>query len=39
MTGNLVISEEDEVMFVPLNKVEKHVPYGELQNTAGCKTL
>jgi hypothetical protein len=39
MTGNLVISEEDEVMFVPLNKVEKHVSYGELQNNAGFTTL
>jgi len=39
MTGNLVISEVDDVMFVPLNKVEKHVYYGELQNTAGCTTL
>jgi len=39
MTGNLVISEVDDVTFVALNRVEKHVSYGELQNTAGCKTL
>jgi len=30
MTGNVVITEVDILMFVVLSKAEKHVPYGEL---------
>jgi len=30
MTGNVVISEVDAVMYVVLSKPEKHVPKGQL---------
>jgi hypothetical protein len=33
MTGNVVISEVDAVMYVVLSKAEKHVPKGELVGT------
>jgi hypothetical protein len=39
MTGNVVISEVDAVMYVILSKAEKHVPYGELVGTTKCIML
>ena len=38
MTGNVVISEVDALMYVVLSKAEKHVPYGELIGTTECTT-
>ena len=32
-TGNVVISEVDDLMYVLLSKAEKHVSYGELVGT------
>jgi hypothetical protein len=32
-TGNVVISEVDDLMYVVLSKAEEHVPYGELVGT------
>jgi len=29
MSGNVIISELDVLMYLILTKVEKHVPYGE----------
>ena len=41
VTGNVVISEVDAVMYVVLSKAEKHVPKGELVGTVPqkCVTL
>jgi len=39
MTGNVVISEVDALMYVVLTKVEEHVPIGELVGTTECFTL
>jgi hypothetical protein len=39
MTGNVVISEVDAVMFVVVSKAEKHVPYRELVGTKDFTTL
>ena len=39
MTGNVVISEINALMYVVLSRAEKHVPYGELVNTTECVTL
>jgi hypothetical protein len=39
MTGNVVISEVDAVMYVVLSKAEKHLPYGELLGTTECIML
>jgi hypothetical protein len=39
MTSNIVISEEDTLMYVVLSKAENHVPYGELAGTTECMTL
>ena len=33
MTGNIIISEVDALMYVVLSKAEKHVPYEELFGT------
>jgi len=33
MIGNVIISEVEALMYVVLNKTEKHVPYGELFGT------
>ena len=33
MTGNVVISEVDAIMYVILSRAEKHVPYVELVGT------
>jgi hypothetical protein len=39
MTGNVVTSEIDALMYVVLSKAEKHVPYGQLVGTTECITL
>ena len=39
MTGNVVISEVDALVYVVLSKADKHVPYGELVATTECITL
>jgi hypothetical protein len=39
MTGSVVISEVDALMYVVLSKAEKHVPYGELVDTTECIAL
>ena len=39
MTGNVVISELGVVIYVVLNRAEKHVPFGELIGTTGTLTL
>ena len=39
MTGNVVTSEADALMYVILSKGEKHIPYGELVGTTECITL
>jgi hypothetical protein len=39
MTGNIIISEVDALMYVVLSKAEKHVPYGELFGTTDSITL
>ena len=33
ITGNVIISQADALMYVVLTKAEKHVPYGELFGT------
>jgi hypothetical protein len=38
MTGNIVRSEIDALMYVVLSKAEKHVPHGELVGTTECIT-
>ena len=39
MTGNVVISEVDALMYVVLSKAEKHASYEELFGTTECVTL
>ena len=39
MTGNVVISEVDALMYVALSRAEKHVPYVELFGTTEFITL
>ena len=39
MTGNVVISKVEAVMYVILSKAEKYVPYGELVGTTKCIML
>jgi hypothetical protein len=39
MTGNVVISEVDALMYVVLSNAEKLVRYGELVGTTECITL
>ena len=39
MTGNVVTSEVDTVMYVVLSEAEKLMPYGELVGTTECITL
>jgi len=39
VTGNVVISEIDALMYVVLSKVEKHEDYGELVGTSECIRL
>jgi len=39
MSGYIVISELDVLMFVILSKVEKHVPYWESVGTTECVML
>jgi hypothetical protein len=39
MTGNVVISERDALVYVVLSKEEKHVPYGELVCSTECIML
>ena len=36
MTGNVVVSRVDALMYVILSKAQKHVPYGELVGTTEC---
>jgi hypothetical protein len=36
VTGNVVISEIDALMYVVLKKAEKHVPYGQSVGTTEC---
>jgi hypothetical protein len=39
ITGNVVISEVDALMYVAIRKAEKHAPYAELVGTTECRTL
>jgi len=39
MTGNVVISEVDALMYVVLSKAEKHETYEELVGTSECIRL
>jgi hypothetical protein len=39
MTGNVVTSEVDALMYVVLSKAEKHASYGKLVGTKECITL
>jgi hypothetical protein len=39
MTGNVVLSEVDALMYVVLSKAEKRVSYEELFGTNECMTL
>jgi hypothetical protein len=39
MTVNVVISEEEALVYVVLSKAEKHMPYGELVGTTECITI
>jgi len=39
MTGIVVISKADALMYAVLSKAEKHVPYVELVGTTECVTL
>jgi len=39
MTGHIVISEVDALMYVVLSKAESQVPYGELAGTTEYMTL
>ena len=34
MTGNVIVSQVDALMYVVLTKAEKHVPYWELFGTS-----
>ena len=34
MTGNVIVSEVDALMYVVLSKAEKHVSYGQLFGTS-----
>ena len=36
MTGNVIMSEVDDLIYVILSKAEKHEPYGELAGTTEC---
>ena len=36
MTGIVIISKEDALMYAILSKAEKHVPYAELVGTTEC---
>jgi hypothetical protein len=38
ITGNVVISEVDALMYGAIRKAEKHVPYAELLDTTECRT-
>jgi hypothetical protein len=39
MTGNVIISKVDTLMYVVLSKAEKYVPYGELAGTTMYEIL
>jgi hypothetical protein len=39
ITGNVVISNVDALVYVVLNRAETHVPYGELVGAKECITL
>jgi hypothetical protein len=39
MTGNVVISDADALMYVVLSKAEKHMPYGQLVGIRECIAL
>jgi len=39
MTGNVVVSEVDALMYVVLSKAEKHMPCGDSVGTVECMTL
>ena len=39
MTGNVVISEVDAVLYVALSKAKKHMPYGEILGSRERITL
>ena len=39
MTGNVVISEVDSLMYIALSEAEKHMPYGKLVGTTECLML
>ena len=39
MTGIVIISKADALMYAILSKAEKHVPYVELVGTTECVTL
>jgi hypothetical protein len=39
MTGNVVTSEVDALMYVVLSRAGKHVPYGEFVGITECITL
>jgi len=39
ITDNVVISEEDALMYIVLSKERKHVPYRELVGITECITL
>jgi len=39
MTGNVVISEVDALLYVVLSRAEKHVPHRQLAGTTQCITL
>jgi glycine cleavage system H lipoate-binding protein len=39
LTGNVVISEADDIVYVVLSKEENYVHYGELFGTAECVKL
>jgi hypothetical protein len=38
MTGNVVISEVDALMYVVLSEAAKHAPYGKVVGTTKCIT-
>ena len=39
MANNVVVCEEDVLMYVVLSKVQRYVPYGEIACTTECTTL
>jgi hypothetical protein len=39
MTGNVIMSKADALMYVILSNAGKYVPYGELVGTTECITL